>query len=493
MNNKLKILFRKLFRSIRTGRPVVAEKTARRILGLTFDGQPIFEPKPSHSLLFAAAGGGKTTSGAIPWLQSMLADFSRAIVISDGKDGEIAAQALEMCLGAGRKVALIDDMKVLTGRWGADDPHDVILNPLGGVVAAYRRQQGEHAFASDSANHALIEEPRGNDDAKNLYWRDEPRTLAEYAQATLLNRNPNLATPGGVWVLLSDPDMLIKVAKIDVEEGDGPLAALARHVIEMRGNAEHFPQHRGAALKALRIFAAGSPLHEAGVGATTTHEELLAEKPVIFIVGPQRYMDRLGPYYALHLQCFMDAILGIRAGDEKLTTDFILDEFTNAPLKELVSRLTTIRGYGGRLHMIAQSRSEVQRKYGEKETATIEENAVVKQWLGFSSIEEAERISKAMGEAQHVTQSLNIQSGKPDFSGGFSTGKERLFTADELMRLPSDEQIIHVKDVGFIHAKKIRQNEIAPYCFDLADNPLEGSRLEPNPLINISVTKGGRR
>ena len=50
-----------------------SDKTGRRLLGLTFDGRPIFEPRPSHSLLLAAAGGGKTTAGAIPWLQSMLA------------------------------------------------------------------------------------------------------------------------------------------------------------------------------------------------------------------------------------------------------------------------------------------------------------------------------------------------------------------------------------------------------------------------------------
>lgn len=220
------------------------------------------------------------------------------------------------------------------------------------------------------------------------------------------------------------------------------------------------------------------------------HLELLQQNAVVFLVGPQRHMERLGVYYALHLQAFMDAILSGQAG----ATDLILDEFTNAPLKELVSRLTTIRGYGGRCHMIAQSRSEIQRKYGEKETLTIEENAVVKQWFGFSSFEEAERVSKAMGEIQHVTHSMSVNSDKQDFSGSYQTGKERLFTPDELMRLPADEQIIHVKDVGFIHAKKIRQNEIAPYCFDLVDNPLEGGRLEPAAKITLPTgSTGGKR
>ena len=456
----------------------------RRLLGTDFQGRPIFEPRPSHSLLLAAAGGGKTTSGALPWLMSMIADHSRAMVFVDSKEGEGAAQAAEMCVKHGRKVALIDDMPCL----GRENPLRMSVNPFGGIIASHLREDGEFVFAADSANHALIEEPAN--DARNQYWRDEPRTINEYAEATLLNRNPRLATPGGVWSLIANPDLLNAAAAIDVEEGDEALAALARHVLEMQKNEEHFPQHRGTALKALRIFRAGSPLHLAGANAEISHLELLQQKYVVFLVGAQRHVDRLGPYYALHLQAFMDAILSGQAG----ATDLILDEFTNAPLKELVSRLTTIRGYGGRCHMIAQSRSEIQRKYGEKETLTIEENAVVKQWFGFSSFEEAERVSKAMGEVQHVTHSMSVNSDRQDFSGSYQTGKERLFTPDELMRLPADEQIIHVKDVGFIHAKKIRQNEIAPYCFDLADNPLEGSRLEPAPKITLPTgSTGGKR
>jgi type IV secretion system protein VirD4 len=448
-------------------------KPGRRLLGLTLDGRPIFEARPSHSLLLAAAGGGKTTCGAIPWLQSMLADCSRAIVVVDSKEGELAAQCIAMCVKHGRKVAVIDDMVVLA----SDNLYRVSVNPFGGIRAAHERQSGELVFAADGANRALIEEPPN--DARNQYWRDEPRAIIEYAQSTLLNRDPRRATPGSVWALVANPDLLLQAARIDVEEGHAALSALARHVIEMHKNAEHFPQHRGAAMRALRIFGAGSPLHVAGVNAEITHRELLAGKYVVFIVGPQRHMERMGPYYALHLQAFMDAILGGNVG----ATDLILDEFTNAPLKELVARLTTMRGYGGRCHMIAQSRSEIQRKYGERETATIEENAVIKQWFGFSSFEEAERVSRAMGEAHNVSHSLSIASDKQALSGSLQTGKERLFTADELMRLPADEQIIHVKDVGFIHARKVRQNQIAPYCHDLADNPLEGTRLTPSPII----------
>ena len=456
-------------------------KQAKRILGISFDGKPIYEPRPAHSLLIAAAGGGKTTCGAVPWLQSLLADDSRAIIFNDCKDAEIILQTADICIKAGRKVAAIDDF----ARLGLDYPHRVSLAPFGGVIAANDRANGELIFATENANHALVEEPPN--DARNQYWRDEPRTLIEFGMGTLLKRNARLATPGGVWSLIANPDVLDAAARIEVEEGDEGLSALASHIIDMREkNAEHYAQHRGAALKALRIYGVGSPLHHAGMDAEVTHDQLIREKYVTFIVGPQRYMERLGVHYALHLQAFSDALLSGKAGP----VDFILDEFTNAPLKALVSGLTTMRGYGGRCHMIAQSRSEIQRKYGEKETATIEENAVVKQWFGFSSFEEAARVSQAMGEQRHVSYGMGVNSGKLDHSGNLNTGKERLLTPDELMRLPPDEQIIHVKDVGFIHCKKIRQNEIAPSCFDLADNPLEGSRLPPDPKVTLPYKKG---
>jgi type IV secretion system protein VirD4 len=452
----------------------------RRILGLGFDGKPIFAPKHAHSLLLAAAGGGKTTCGAIPWVQSLLGDRDRAIVVADSKEGEIAAQCAAMCVKHGRRVAVIDDFSVLPIRNEAE-AHRVSINRFGAVIAAAVKNRGEAIFSAENACQALIEEPPR--DQRNAYWRDEPRTLIEFGTYALIKRSAALAIPGGVWSILSDPNLLLQIARIEVDEGDEYLRSLALRVLGMARNEEHFPQHLAAALKALRIYAASSALHRAGENAAHTHERLIRGKYIVFLCGPVRHMERLGADYALQLQSFMEVVLGGQAGP----VSFILDEFTNAPLKALISQLTTMRGYGGTCHMIAQSRSEIQRKYGDKETATIEENAVIKQWFGFSSFEEAERVSRAMGETRSVSAALSTQGDRLELSHNLSTAKERLWTADELMRLPGDEQIIHVKDVGFIHCRKIRQNEIAPYCFDLADNPLEGSRLEPSPKVTLQM------
>jgi len=96
-----------------------------------------------------------------------------------------------------------------------------------------------------------------------------------------------------------------------------------------------------------------------------------------------------------------------------------------------------------------------------------------------------------MGDALYLSQGLGTSTDKTDISGNYNKTRERLYTPAELMMLPKDEQIIHVKDVGFIHAKKIRQNEVFPYAEDLLDNPLEGGRLTPNPKIILPTENGG--
>ncbi|WP_424975337.1 type IV secretory system conjugative DNA transfer family protein [Dinoroseobacter sp. S124A] len=458
-------------------------KPVKRLLGINpADGKPIYAPRDSHSLLLSAAGGGKTTCGAMPWLFSLLPDTNRAIVINDCKDGEAAIQSAEMCARYGRNVAILDETAIT----GEDNPFRVDLSPYGSVRDAFEKENGELVFAIDNANHALIPEPPN--DGKNQYFRDEPRTLLEFCKNELLSGDPRMLSPGMVWSMLANPDVLLSAARIAVEDGDEVRKALGAHVLDMHENKEHWGQHRAAALKSLRIYSAGSPLHRAGRHAKLTHEDLIHGRYVIFIVGPQRHMARLGPHYALHLQSFIDVVLS-GAG---VPVDFILDEATNAPLKSLISAMTVLRGYGGNLHFIAQSRSEIQRAYSDKETATIEENAVVKQYFGFSSFEECERVSRAIGETLVQQHSLSLSSAGLDYNASIGTSKDRRIPAERLMRMKPNEQLIHVKNVGWILCEKVGQHQIAPFCHgELAANPLEGAQRPADPKVTIDIQKVG--
>ena len=64
--------------------------------------------------------------------------------------------------------------------------------------------------------------------------------------------------------------------------------------------------------------------------------------------------------------------------------------------------------------------------------------------------------------------------------------------AAELMAMPPDEQLLHIKGVGFARARTLSQQNIAPYCHLIADNPLEGGRLPPNPKITLTMPEEAR-
>lgn len=450
----------------------------RRILGLTFDERPILEPRNAgSSIIYAAAGGWKTTGVSVVAIECALADRSRAIFVNDVKNGEIAAQIGPMCLKHGRKFGAVDEFGVL----GKNYRHRISLNPFGAIVSTIKEDETHLSFVLENVNHALIDEPR--DDQRNFYWRESPREFLDTGERLLIDRHPRLATPGGLHALLSDPKMWERALDDAAEGDDADLAGRARLILDLKEtNAEHYSQHLRAALTALRIFSFG-PLANAGRSPDLTHADLIRDGWVVCFVNPARYADRLGSLYALHFLSLMNAQLAGNAG----RADYILDEFCNAPLRDSLNRVTIQRAFKARSLFITQSRQDIVRKYGEKETALLEENCSIKQYLKFSNFEEAERVSKAIGEASNVSHGLGLSSDKNSFSGNYSTGRERLFTADELMRLPPDEQIIHIADVGFVHCKKIRQNQIAPYCFDLADNPLEGGRLEPDPKVTLAT------
>lgn len=451
----------------------IIDPEGRRILGPSIEsGKPVFGLR-AHSLTYGANGTGKSTKVAVPALFAFASSQPRTAVMAlDSKNGEIAGQCLEMFAAMGLKVALIDETGVLP----AFAHHRIALNPFGAVVAAYKRDPRDVIFAMETITHALIEEPKDN--AKDKYFRAWPRNLIEFAIGVLLKRDPDSATPGAAAVILFDPDMLICFAKIEADEGEGTLQTQARAIVAMTSH-EHYPQHLEEAQRALKLFAPGTRLHEAGLGATLSHADLIRDGYITFVAGSQAQIDRMGALYALHIFGFTSALYQ-GAGALRI----LADEFTNAPLKPLVTSLTTLRAFGpSEVHLLCQSRSEVVRKFGEQEALTLEENCLTKTWLGFSSFAEADRISKAMGEQHAIASGLSGDDLKAQTS--LSLIKQAWMSPAELMAMPADQALSHVKGVGFFFHRTISQNQIAPYCDLIADNPLEGGRLPSDPRIRF--------
>lgn len=467
---------RKPKRAFAKARAPLVDPQGRRLLCMTREThQPVWAPS-GHSMTLAANGAGKTTRGLMPWLFSLLASKDRpCILILDSKDGEIAAQCAPMLKQLGVPTAVIDETGVLP----ADIHGRTTLNPVQSVVDTYLRDPLDLVFATDGITQTAIEEP--DRDERNRYWRSWPRLLIEFVILLLLKRNPELATPGGIWMVLSNPEQLKRFAEIEASEATGMLKTLAIQVKDMSGH-EHMPQHIEAATSALRIFAIGTRLHMTGHNAQVSHTDLIKKRAVVFLCGGQANIASLGLFYGLHLMSF------IRAGFQGAGPIWIgADEATNAPIRKIVDYTTTLRAYGIAISYIGQSRSEFKRKFGEDALRTIEDNAITKTWMGFSSFEEAERVSKAIGEEHAVATSIGGNGEDLRLQTNLSLIKQPFLTPAQLMAMPRDELLVHIKGLGFYVGKTFSQANIAPYCDLLADNPLEGGRLPSDPWLTFPL------
>ncbi|WP_171173687.1 type IV secretory system conjugative DNA transfer family protein [Ruegeria sp. HKCCD8929] len=449
----------------------------RRILSVDDDGSATIEPdNTSSGLVLGGIGSWKTTSTALPMIQSMIADRERGQMINDAKNGEIASQIGAMAEQLGRKFGAIDPYNEL----GDDFPNKITVNELSGLVTAHRRNDPGLSMLVKGVAQTLVPEP--DNDQRNFYWREEPRIRIRFAIRFLLERNPALCTLGGLSNFISDTRRFDRFTDIAAEEAEArAVRVLAGQIREMRErNPEHHYQHMGAAISALDLFDEG-PLHDAGFDADITHEELLRDKWIVCFVTPARFIEQIGTWSAVHF----NTLLGLQLTAKFGRTDFIVDEAPSGPFHPFFRDLNTIRGSGGRILLAGVSRAAFIKRYGERVFAAAEENCRVKQYLQVATVEEAERIVKAAGDEKTISNSVGINSDRNSYSNTINTGKQPRLTIDEILNMPRTHQVLQVTGVGTWICPKVRQNEIAPTCFMLGENHVEGGRLEPDPKVTL--------
>jgi type IV secretion system protein VirD4 len=220
------------------------------------------------------------------------------------------------------------------------------------------------------------------------------------------------------------------------------------------------------------------------MGNLRRHSEIKdGKRPVVVcIVGAQRYMRDLAPYYALQLAAFMYEAM--RSAGRK--TAFIIDEAPRFPLHALIEDQTLLRGYGTIILFVAQSEADIRKRFGAESARTLDDVCALHQIMGVSSFAEAKRISEALGRETYVVPSMNTSGEKPDVGFGLSDPGRPLMTSEQLLSsLSRDEQIIFIPGLPPILAKKLYSNNLAPICHLLDANPMEGGKLAPDPLVEI--------
>lgn len=447
----------------------------QKVLG-ALDGHLIYEPpQATHSIVVSANGGGKSTCMALPTIMSIAHQISRGAqmgcVVVDGKDGELAHQAAPMLDELGIDYAILDDQDQFP-----DHPRVVAMNPLGGLAHAHRADPRSFGDVLDRVAHTLCPSVKG--DGRNEYFYRSPRERLTIPLRFFLQERGQVY-PGLVWAAMSSPDDWAKLLELSITSNDAALRAEASKVLEyMAKKQEHEPSHVGAALAALSPFAAGRWLHDVGSGREgkplLEHQEVMRRPLIVFITGRYESVQSSANYFGLHVQAMLQA----QMREPAWIVHYIAEEAANVPLREIAEKMQVLRGKGARIHIITQSRAALESAYGERETRQIFNEAVIKQYLMVTDAEEAEKLSRAIGDQVIIRLNKSLNDDNLSTQSGYAITRERLITPEALLSMPRSEQIVHIGGLGWLKCQKVHCSELGPYR--LGRNPVEDKEAVVN-------------
>lgn len=469
-----------------------------RPLGETFSGIPIFEPSMSvHSKIVAPPGLWKTIAAITTAIMHLVhtkrgkKELPPSLVIPDVK-GELAVMCAGSLRAMGFEVWVLNDTMHL-GLQGVD------LNPFALLVEAHGsddpRKRARAGVIARILAMTIHPEPKDGD-AKNRFWRAGTRDCLAAAMFCLL-ANKKL-TPTFLWSLLSDPSAFIRALKklADLDEMTQPGVLLARSLLETYiEEPQHFSDFRSSAAQNLESFETTGMLAHVGLSSSLVgpnsslcHSSIRKKQVIVFMVSPLAYSDELALLQKLHLQSFMMSLKEYPGGQP---VEFILDEACNAKaaLSNLIDDLTLVRGLSARVHLVAQAESQIVSTWGRDAAKTLDAVTDLKQIMGTNSPEEAQILSKALAMGVIDFEELGFSTKSEDVTLRADRTGRPLMTPDEILSMAKDEQIILVNGLRPIHARKLSYARYDPICHQVDDNPVEGSKLKPDPKVFLKYPK----
>jgi type IV secretion system protein VirD4 len=424
------------------------------ILGRTTSGRLIRVADYCHVLLIGATGAGKGISIIIP---NLLAYFRGSVVSFDPK-GDLFATVAKRRKARGERIIRLAPFGNGADCW---NPLDMISKKSATLIDSAR------AMAE-----ALVVRTGSEPDP---HWNDKAvMVICSILVLVLMRFEGKERSLNSVQEIASDPHLL---------------ASAAEKLREMGG----IPGRLGAQLKVLFESESAGTLSKEGAGVLSTvsrhlsflDSELVAEsvahstfdatcllKPgaTLFLTIPP---DQLEAQKGL-LRCWVSTLvrhIGATGNEQAGEVLFLLDEASAlGSLSAIEEALVRGRSAGVRMLLAYQSDSQVQAAFKDK-PALLYDNCTTKIYLGASSIETAERISKSLGDWTQVLESYGENTGTSHSDGtvgsqsqqrsqgrslNYSVNARALFQPAEILRLGGDKLIAFVRGVPPILAQRIK-------------------------------------
>lgn len=453
---------------------------------------PVFLRSP-FTLVEMSPGGGKTINFVIGSILH-LAKLGRSQFISDVK-AELAPILVEALRGLGFEVWCINPANVHSAICGSEE-----INLYRPVIDAV---QASDDFRRDAIKLAIdiaeihLPETKGGDD-KNIFFRNGSRRcliVLILSQAVL---EPDRCTPADVFAILNDPDrfrerLLFLNYQIDkMMPYDGIATFLKTEAGSLlareRDNAEHFGSFVEGASQTLLSFSQGGRLAGYGRGARARMSELRERQIICFVIAPLHQSASFIPVVSLLNMALLEAAKRKPGGHP---VHIVGEEFLNYRFNDIVGDMETLRGLKVSADIYIQSYQGLERKYGREAASAIEAYCDVRVYAALNSYE----------RARHVSQMLaNFTVGKEAPSYGIEVDRlnisrsemaRPLMSPDEILAMPRSDALVFVRGMRPMRLRMAHYGEISPWRDQVADNPLEGSRLRGEPKFGIVYPEDG--
>ncbi len=422
------------------------------LLGRAMTDQLLRIPSYCHVLLVGATGSGKGVSIIIPNLLS----YSRGSVVCFDTKGDLFATSFRRRAAMGQRIVRLAPFN---GGRDCFNPLDTIANGSPTLIDS-ARALGEALVVRQGTEH----EPHFNDKAAQV--------ISALLVLVLMRFEGEERSLNSVQEIASDLELLKAAAEKLREMGGIPARLGSQLSVLFDTELAGALTKEGASVistVARHLAFLDSELVAKSVSRSTFNPAVLLRRgTTVFLQIPP---DQLDAQKGL-LRCWISSLVRMvgAAGDERSSEVlFLVDEASAlGSLSALEEALVRGRSAGVRLLVAYQSDSQVQTAFKDKPTL-LYDNCTTQIYLGASSIETAERISRSLGDWTQVVESYGENSSRSWTAGGpngdqhsqgrnlnYSLNGRALLRPDEALRLNDDHLIAFLRGMPPILARRIK-------------------------------------
>ncbi len=470
-------------------------KPKGRLLGTTLDGKPVFLPhkiKITFQAILGAQGTLKTTSQVIA--SSIMTPLlsGKSVFINDVKK-ENLPQVIDTLKAFGLELLCIN-----IGGDAQDTCPGAEVPPFELAIDAYYSEDPEfhqltNTFIRGYAAIAVEVRP----DERTPFFGENGQKGFHALFVYLLVYEPDNITPTRIWEVASDLELAVrcleKLRAYKPKSGDTVIEdgqKAASTLLDMhKDTPKYLPQFLNKIVLGLSCYDATGPLAHFGRHAAGRVSDLRHRQMVFASMIPLGTLNDM----RAHISFFAFNFFGsAKAFPHGRPIHACLDEFQALNIPGFAKEMLSMRGLKVSSENYIQSLSDLEESIGPHQARVILEQSDVIQALNFSDYDDAKRFSDMIGNRTVRRHSANVRGTNfEDVGFGFQDHEEPIFTPQELMALPIDEQIVKFRGLRADHLKKVPYWDVDGLKQLVAENPLEGPPPETKPKLGLKITKGG--